>query len=141
MTFFSLIQQVNIDDKIKHAPDNGYLVGVLIGGLLPFVFLSALTYWIYYWHTNLKFKEEQVLGNKVDLLDKNNLVLDESKKIKKIDGDTGWVVFGFILSFLGGWGGIAFGINYLKGKYTGYTKIMGILMILIGIIVRLIISA
>lgn len=31
MKFISLIQQVNIDDKIKNAPDNGYLIGAWIG--------------------------------------------------------------------------------------------------------------
>ncbi|WP_298308920.1 hypothetical protein [Flavobacterium sp.] len=54
MKFISLIQQVNIDDKIKNAPDNGYLIGVWIGYVLPFVVLIGLAYYIYYRAKNRK---------------------------------------------------------------------------------------
>ncbi|NNT71266.1 hypothetical protein HKT18_03455 [Flavobacterium sp. IMCC34852] len=47
MTLISLIQQVNIDEKIKNAPDNGYLVGVWIGYILPFVVLTGLAWLLY----------------------------------------------------------------------------------------------
>jgi len=57
MTFFSLIQQVNIDDKIKHAPDNGYLIGVWIGYVLPFAVLAGIAYLIYYRAKNRKDNE------------------------------------------------------------------------------------
>mgnify|MGYP000317086174 CR=1 FL=1 len=57
MTFFSLIQQVTIDDKIKHAPDNGYLVGVWIGYVLPFAVLAGFAYLIYYRAKNRKDNE------------------------------------------------------------------------------------
>jgi hypothetical protein len=57
MTFFSLIQQVNIDDKIKHAPDNGYLIGIWIGYVLPFAVLAGIAYLIYYRAKNRKDNE------------------------------------------------------------------------------------
>lgn len=47
MTLISLIQQVNIDEKIKNAPDNGYLIGILIGYVLPFVVLVGVAYLMY----------------------------------------------------------------------------------------------
>jgi hypothetical protein len=48
MSLISLIQQVNIDEKIKEAPDNGYLVGVWIGFILPFVVLVGLAWLMYH---------------------------------------------------------------------------------------------
>jgi hypothetical protein len=48
MNFLSILLQANIDDKIKNAPDNGYLVGVWIGYLLPFVIFAGLAYYMYY---------------------------------------------------------------------------------------------
>jgi preprotein translocase subunit YajC len=37
------LQQVNIAQKIKQAPDGNYQIGVLI----PFVILVVLAYWMY----------------------------------------------------------------------------------------------
>ena len=48
MTLFSLIQQINITDKVKHAPDASYQIGIVIGTFLPFVLLVAIAYWMYY---------------------------------------------------------------------------------------------
>ena len=48
MTLVLLIQQVTIDEKIKNAPDNGYLIGVWIGYILPFAVLAGLAYVMYY---------------------------------------------------------------------------------------------
>ena len=47
MNFISLIQQVNINEKIKHAPDSGYLIGVWIGNILPFAIIVGAAYWMY----------------------------------------------------------------------------------------------
>ena len=47
MTLISLIQQVNIDEKIKNAPDNGYLIGIWIGYILPFIVLVGVAYLLY----------------------------------------------------------------------------------------------
>jgi formate/nitrite transporter FocA (FNT family) len=57
MTFFSLVQQVNLDEKIKHAPDNDYLIGAWIGNVLPFVILAGIAYWMYYRAKNRKDNE------------------------------------------------------------------------------------
>lgn len=40
--------QVNIEEKIKNAPDKGYEIGVVIGTYLPFVFFIGLAYLTYY---------------------------------------------------------------------------------------------
>lgn len=45
--FFLLLQNVNIEEKIKNAPDEGYEIGVLIGSYVPFVLLVILAYWTY----------------------------------------------------------------------------------------------
>lgn len=47
MKLIALLQQVNINDKIKRAPDSGYLIGVWIGNILPFVIIVGLAYWMY----------------------------------------------------------------------------------------------
>jgi hypothetical protein len=45
-----LISQVNIEEKIENAPDSAYEIGVLIGSMLPFIFLVLLAYFIYYYN-------------------------------------------------------------------------------------------
>jgi len=40
--------QVNVEEKLKVAPDNSYQIGVIIGSYLPFVVLVGLAYWMYY---------------------------------------------------------------------------------------------
>ncbi|EDP72734.1 hypothetical protein FBALC1_16572 [Flavobacteriales bacterium ALC-1] len=48
----SIIQNVDIDQKIKEAPDSGYSIGVFIGTILPFVILVAIAYAIYRYNKN-----------------------------------------------------------------------------------------
>ena len=48
MFLISLLQQTNIDQKLKNAPDGGYAIGVWIGYLLPFVLFAGLAYWMYF---------------------------------------------------------------------------------------------
>jgi hypothetical protein len=48
MTFLPLIQQINFTDKVKHAPDASYQIGIVIGTFLPFVILVGIAYWMYY---------------------------------------------------------------------------------------------
>ncbi|MEN8125577.1 MAG: hypothetical protein ABFR32_10645 [Bacteroidota bacterium] len=43
-----ILLQVDIEEKIKNAPDSGYEIGVAIGTYLPFVLLIALAYFFYY---------------------------------------------------------------------------------------------
>jgi len=47
MLLISLLQDINIEEKIKDAPDNDYSIGILIGSLLPFVILVTLAYLFY----------------------------------------------------------------------------------------------
>jgi hypothetical protein len=42
-----LIQQVNIEEKIKSAPDNSYEIGLFIGSMLPFIILVIIAYLTY----------------------------------------------------------------------------------------------
>ncbi|WP_242083415.1 hypothetical protein [Aestuariivivens sediminis] len=43
----AVLQQVNIEEKIKNAPDKGYEIGVFIGSMIPFVVLVVLAYFLY----------------------------------------------------------------------------------------------
>lgn len=47
MRFVLLLQQVNIENKMKQAPDGSYQIGVLIGSFIPFVILAGVAYWMY----------------------------------------------------------------------------------------------
>lgn len=48
MKLILFLQQSNIDQKLKNAPDGGYAIGVWIGYLLPFVLFAGLAYWMYF---------------------------------------------------------------------------------------------
>ena len=52
------IQQINIEEKIKNAPDKSYETGVVIGTYLPFILLAALAYFMYYRAKNRKDLDE-----------------------------------------------------------------------------------
>ncbi len=43
-----LLPSVNLEEKLKNAPDDGYQIGVLIGSFIPFLVLVGLAYWMYY---------------------------------------------------------------------------------------------
>ncbi|MFD2892018.1 hypothetical protein ACFS5J_08350 [Flavobacterium chuncheonense] len=45
---FLTLQQLDIEEKVKNAPDNGYQIGLLIGSYLPFVILVIVAYLLYY---------------------------------------------------------------------------------------------
>lgn len=49
-----LLQQVDVAEKMKNAPDKGYEIGVVIGTYLPFVVLVAIAYFVYYKAKNRK---------------------------------------------------------------------------------------
>ncbi len=42
------LQQVNVEQKLKDAPDSQYQIGVLIGSFLPFIVLAVIAYTLYY---------------------------------------------------------------------------------------------
>ncbi|WP_198034946.1 hypothetical protein [Winogradskyella sp. J14-2] len=43
----SLLQEVNIEEKLKNAPDDNYSIGVFIGSMIPFVILVIIAYLVY----------------------------------------------------------------------------------------------
>ena len=47
-----LLQEVNINQKLKEAPDSSYGVGVFIGTMLPFVILVVIAFTIYRYNKN-----------------------------------------------------------------------------------------
>ena len=52
MILITLFQDINIEDKLKSAPDSNYEIGVFIGSMLPFVILVAIDYMIYRYNKN-----------------------------------------------------------------------------------------
>ena len=59
-SFIGLFQQVDIEEKMKNAPDSGYEIGVVIGTYLPFVVLVLLAYLVYYRAKNRKDLNDQL---------------------------------------------------------------------------------
>ncbi|MBU2926645.1 hypothetical protein [Winogradskyella psychrotolerans] len=53
----TVLQNVDIDEKIKNAPDSSYSIGVFIGTLLPFVVLVLIAFAIYRYNKN-RYKDE-----------------------------------------------------------------------------------
>ena len=56
--FILFFLQINIEEKMKNAPDKNYETGIIIGTYLPFVLLAALAYFIYYKAKNRKDLED-----------------------------------------------------------------------------------
>lgn len=54
--FLVMLLQVDIEEKMKNAPDKGYEIGVVIGTYLPFVVLVIIAYVMFY-----KFKNRNDL--------------------------------------------------------------------------------
>jgi len=48
LTILLFIQQIDIEKKLKEAPDSGYAIGIFIGNILPFILLVGLAYYMYY---------------------------------------------------------------------------------------------
>ncbi|MCX7546502.1 hypothetical protein OS188_00890 [Xanthomarina sp. F1114] len=48
----NLIQEVDINEKIKEAPDGSYEIGIFIGSFIPFVVLVLIAYMIYRYNKN-----------------------------------------------------------------------------------------
>jgi hypothetical protein len=51
---FFLLLQVDIEEKMKTAPDKGYEIGVAIGTYLPFFILVVIAYFIFHKTKNRK---------------------------------------------------------------------------------------
>ena len=56
MLLLTILQNVDIEKKLKDAPDSQYEIGVFIGSMLPFVVLVIIAYAIYRYNKN-KMKE------------------------------------------------------------------------------------
>jgi len=59
MIVATILQEVNIEDKINNAPDSSYEIGVFIGSMLPFVVLAIIAYAIYYYNKKRLNKESK----------------------------------------------------------------------------------
>ena len=57
MLLASLLQDINIEEKVKNAPDSSYEIGVFIGSMFPFVVLVIVAYLIYRFNKNRKFHD------------------------------------------------------------------------------------
>ena len=75
-----------------------------------------------------------------ELIGKSEIRFEEKKpSTKKSDtsglkkASQGWIIAGFIFSFLGGYLGIAIGFSYAFGNYSKETKGLGWIMGIIGI--------
>ena len=52
MHLLTVLQNVDIEEKMKNAPDSKYGIGVFIGSILPFVVLVIIAYAIYRYNKN-----------------------------------------------------------------------------------------
>ena len=75
-----------------------------------------------------------------NLIEKSEIRFEEKNQTtKKVEtpglkkASQGWIIAGFIFSFLGGFLGIAIGFNYAFGNYKKETKKLGWVMAVIGI--------
>ncbi|MBE9490549.1 MAG: hypothetical protein IMY67_09675 [Bacteroidetes bacterium] len=57
MFLASLIQDIDIEEKIKNAPNDDYGIGIFIGSMLPFIVLVTIAYLIYRYNKNRINKE------------------------------------------------------------------------------------
>ena len=48
MPFLLFLLQIDVNEKIKNAPNNNYQIGVWIGSILPFAVLVGLAYLVYF---------------------------------------------------------------------------------------------
>lgn len=44
----SVLQNLNIEEKINKAPDKSHEIGVFMGSIIPFIVLVIIAYMIYY---------------------------------------------------------------------------------------------
>ena len=52
MLLLTVLQNVDIEEKMKNAPDSQYEIGIFIGSMLPFVVLVIIAYAIYRYNKN-----------------------------------------------------------------------------------------
>ncbi len=69
---------------------------------------------------------------KVETEDKSLSISPHSPVSQKKEANTAWIVIGFVFALLGGWGGVAIGVNYAILNYNKKTKQLGWTMIILG---------
>ncbi|WP_417196508.1 hypothetical protein [Bizionia sp.] len=52
MSLISILQEINIEEKVKNAPNSDYEIGVFIGSFLPFLVLVIIAYALYRYNKN-----------------------------------------------------------------------------------------
>ncbi|WP_417238480.1 hypothetical protein [Bizionia sp.] len=52
MALISILQEINIEEKVKNAPNSDYEIGVFIGSFLPFLVLVIIAYALYRYNKN-----------------------------------------------------------------------------------------
>lgn len=52
MHLLTILQNIDVEKKLKDAPDSQYEIGVFIGSMLPFVVLVIIAYAIYRYNKN-----------------------------------------------------------------------------------------
>ncbi|SFN48330.1 hypothetical protein SAMN04487989_101748 [Bizionia echini] len=52
IALISVLQEVNIEEKVKNAPNSDYGIGIFIGSFIPFLILVIIAYAIYRYHKN-----------------------------------------------------------------------------------------
>lgn len=52
MALISLFQELNIEEKVKNAPNSDYGIGIFIGSFVPFLVLVIIAYAIYRYNKN-----------------------------------------------------------------------------------------
>ncbi|MFC5194302.1 hypothetical protein ACFPH8_03070 [Bizionia hallyeonensis] len=52
MALISILQEINIEEKVKNAPNSDYEIGVFIGSFLPFLVLIIIAYALYRYNKN-----------------------------------------------------------------------------------------
>lgn len=57
MMLATILQEVNIEEKLKNAPNDDYGTGILIGNLIPFIVLVIIAYSVYYYNKKRANKE------------------------------------------------------------------------------------
>lgn len=50
MAVLLLVQNLDLSEKIKNAPDDSYQIGVVIGSFIPVVLLIGVAYFLYYYN-------------------------------------------------------------------------------------------
>lgn len=58
IALFSLLQDINIEEKVKNAPDGDYQIGVFIGSFIPLVVLIIIAYALFKYNKKQYNKED-----------------------------------------------------------------------------------